>query len=92
MVFTDEKGAPLAGDHALHRFHKLLQKAGLPPMRFHDLRHGAASLMAAMGVPPRVAMEILGHSQISTTMNIYAHVAAEWQQDAVDRMTTALWG
>ena len=92
MVFTDETGAPLAGDHVLRRFHKLLEKAGLPRMRYHDLRHGAASLMAAMGVPARVAMEIMGHSQISTTMNIYAHIAAEWQQDAVDKMATGLWG
>ena len=71
LVFTDQVGRPLTGFHVSRRFRKLLQLAGLPPMRYHDLRHGAASLMAAQGISPRVAMEILGHAQISTTMNIY---------------------
>jgi len=92
LVFTDEAGGPLSGFHVSRRFKALLAVAGLPPMRYHDLRHGAASLMAAQGVPARVAMEILGHSQISTTMNIYAHVAPELGRDAADRMGAALWG
>ncbi len=61
-------------------------------MRIHDLRHGAASLMAAMGIPPRVAMEMLGHSQIATTMNIYAHVAPEYGKEAMERIGKVLWG
>jgi len=60
-------------------------------MRYHDLRHGAASLMAAQGVPARVAMEVLGHAQISTTMNIYAHIAPEFQKEASERVAAALW-
>ncbi len=60
-------------------------------MRYHDLRHGAASIMAAQGVPARVAMEILGHAQISTTMNIYTHVSPELQKEAVERVAGALW-
>lgn len=92
LVFTDEFGRPLGSDHVLRRFRALLALAGLPAMRYHDLRHGAASLMAAQGVPARVAMELLGHSQISTTMNIYAHVAPELQRDAAERMSAALWG
>ena len=47
--------------------------------------------MAAQGVPPRVAMEVLGHAQISTTMEIYSHVAPEFQRDAADRIAAALW-
>jgi len=92
LVFADEAGGPLAGFHVSRRFKTLLAVAGLPEMRYHDLRHGAASLMAAQGVPARVAMEILGHSQISTTMNIYAHVAPELGRDAADRIGAALWG
>ena len=61
-------------------------------MRYHDLRHGAASLMAAQGLPARVAMETLGHAQISTTMNIYALVAPELGREAADRMAAALGG
>ncbi|OGO51923.1 MAG: integrase [Chloroflexi bacterium RBG_16_68_14] len=92
LVFTDELGRPLSGFHVLRRFKALLALAGLPPMRYHDLRHGAASLMAVQGVPARVAMELLGHAQISTTMNIYAHVAPELQRDAAERVSQALWG
>ena len=47
--------------------------------------------MAALGISPRVAMEILGHAQISTTMNIYTHVAPELQREAADRLGSALW-
>lgn len=91
LVFADELGRPLSGFHVLRRFKALLTEAGLPTMRYHDLRHGAASLMAAQGVPARVAMELLGHSQISTTMNIYTHVTADAQRDAVERVGAALW-
>jgi integrase len=91
LMFTDELGRPLAYYHVRRRFYNLLRLAGLPQMRYHDLRHGAASLMAAQGVPARVAMEILGHAQISTTMNIYTHVAPELQKEAAERMAGALW-
>ena len=56
------------------------------------MRHVAASLMAAMGVPPRVAMEFLGHSQIATTMNVYAHVAPEYGKEAMERVNKVLCG
>lgn len=91
LVFSDEAGRPLTSFHVSRRFKKLLDLAGLPPMRYHDSRHGAASLMAAQGVQARVAMEILGHAQISTTMNIYTHIAPELQKDAADRLSLALW-
>ena len=91
LVFTDEEGNPLSCFHVSGRFHKLIRMAGLPPMRYHDLRHGAASIMAAQGVSARVAMEILGHAQISTTMNIYTHIAPELQKEAAERVAGALW-
>ena len=91
LVFIDETGNPLTGFHVSRRFKKLLGLASLPIMRYHDLRHGAASLMAAQNVSPRVAMEILGHAQISTTMNIYTHVATEMQREAAEKVAGALW-
>ena len=91
LVFSDEFGEPLSGDHVTRRFQRLVRLAGLPPMRYHDLRHGAASLMAAQGAPVRVAMEILGHAQISTTMNIYAHIVPELQREALDKVSASLW-
>ena len=92
LVFADEVGTPLSACHAIRRFKALLASANFPPMRYHDLRHGAATLMAAQGVQARVAMELLGHSQISTTMNIYAHVAPELRRKAAERVGAALWG
>ncbi|WP_088951185.1 tyrosine-type recombinase/integrase [Micromonospora zamorensis] len=65
--------------------------AGLRQVRLHDLRHTAASVLLAQGVPARVVMEILGHSQISVTLNIYAHVAPEVAREAAARLEGALW-
>ena len=59
-----------------------MQRAGLPPLRFHDLRHSCASLLVAQGVHPRIVMEILGHSTITLTMNTYSHVLPQNQRDA----------
>lgn len=62
------------------------------PIRFHDLRHTGATLLLARGVSPRMVMDILGHSQIAITMNIYAHVLPAMQQDAADEIDSALSG
>jgi hypothetical protein len=68
-----------------------LVDAPLPAQLVHDLRHTAASLLVAKGVPPRVVMEILGHSQLALTMNTYSHVAPEVSREAADRMAETLW-
>jgi integrase len=91
LVFTTSVGTPLHASSVTHRFQRLLEAAGLPRQRFHDLRHCAATLMLVQGVPMRVVMETLGHSQISLTMNTYSHVMPALQQDAADRMD-ALFG
>jgi integrase len=83
---------PLDRVTVTHRFQKLLGRAGLPGRRFHDLRHGSASLLAARDVPARVAMELLGHTDIGTTLNIYTHVAPELARDAAERLNAALGG
>jgi integrase len=72
------------------RFLELLDEAQAPQKRFHDLRHTAASLLFAQGVEPRVVMEILGHSRIATTMDIYTHLLPHAQQDAAERMDALL--
>jgi integrase len=92
LVFPSAVGTPQDGHNVLHRFQARLAAAGLPKMRWHDLRHGTASILLAEGVPMRVIMEILGHSQIGTTANLYAHVAPEVVRDAADRMHAALTG
>ncbi|MGK2966500.1 MAG: tyrosine-type recombinase/integrase [Tepidiformaceae bacterium] len=92
LVFCNELGAPLSGSSVTHAFQAQLEAAGLPRQRFHDLRHAAASFMLAQGVPMRTAMEVLGHSEIATTMNLYSHVAPEMQRDATERTARLLWG
>ena len=64
--------------------------AGLSRIRFHSLRHTAASLLLAQGIHPRVVMEMLGHSTIALTMNTYSHVIPALERDAADRMNALL--
>ena len=86
LVFTTSTGTPIDSRNVTRRFQAALERAGLPQLRFHDLRHTAASLMLAQGIAPRVVMETLGHSQISLTMNTYSHVVPALQREAADRM------
>jgi len=92
LVFARRWGYPLSSSVVTHRFQELLERIGLPKRRFHDLRHSCATLLLAQGVSPRVVMEILGHSQISLTMNTYTHVLPELRQDAADRMSDLIRG
>lgn len=92
LVFPSRLGTLADGPNITHRFRRLLEKAGLPPMRFHDLRHACASLLLVQGVHPRVVMETLGHSKISLTMNTYSHVLPALQREAADRMEAVLAG
>jgi integrase len=90
-VFTTRTGTPLEARNVVRAWKGILDKAGLPAtMRFHDLRHSAATLLIAQGVHPRTVMEILGHSQIATTMNTYGHVLPETMSDAASRMDALL--
>jgi integrase len=92
VVFTGPNGKPL-DPRADHReWQRLLRKAGVPPARLHDARHTAATLLLAQGVPARVLMELLGHSQITLTLGTYTHVVPELARDAAARMGDALWG
>src|ERR1700680_2781774 len=86
LVFTRSDGEPLDGTVVTHQFHRLLDRAGLPQRRFHDLRHSCATLLQAQDVSPRVAMEILGHSHIAVTMNTYTKVVTALKRDAAKRI------
>jgi integrase len=91
-VFTSVTGTPLSRYNLFRQFKGLLAKAKLRDMRFHDLRHSCATFLIAGGVHPRTIMEILGHSQISTTMNIYGHVLEETQAAAIEGLSKLLSG
>jgi len=86
LVFTTSIGTPLEQSNLSRAFHSLLDTAGIPRQRFHNLRHSAATLMLAQGVEAPAIMAVLGHSHISTTINLYAHVMPEVKRDAADRM------
>jgi len=68
------------------RYKRLLKDAGLPEVRFHDLRHSAATILISMGVNPKVVQELLGHSSITTTLNTYTHVLPTMQQEAMQKL------
>jgi integrase len=90
FVFTSTVGTPLNPSNVDKRLKSLLAEAGLPRQRFHDLRHCAASLLLAGGVAPRTIMGILGHSQISLTMNTYAHLSPALERDAANALEAVL--
>ncbi|MFJ4779414.1 tyrosine-type recombinase/integrase [Streptomyces sp. NPDC088762] len=89
-VFTTRTGRPVEPRNVYRSFIRVAQAAGLRPIRLHDARHGTATLLTAAGVAPRVVMEILGHSQISVTMNVYAHVVQDTQREAMSHMDRLL--
>jgi integrase len=86
LVFCDETGhfgdylRPANLNRALTR---ILERAGLPRIRFHDLRHTAATRMLGRGIHPKIASEMLGHSSIHVTLDRYSHVTTTMQRDAV---------
>jgi len=92
LVFTTLTGRPLQGPAVTRGFQQLLAASGLRRQRFHDLRHGCASLLLSEGVHPRVVMETLGHSQIGLTMNLYSHVLPALQREAAASMDKVLSG
>ena len=87
LVFTGLHGSYLNPNHLPEMMEKVLTEAGLPHIRFHDLRHSAATLLLSMGVHLKVVQEILGHSNISMTADTYSHVLPSMQQEAVGK-----WG
>jgi integrase len=86
LVFCTSIGTPVNPSKLLERFSTLLKKAGLPHMRFHDLRHSAATILLAMNVHPKIVQELLGHHQISMTMDLYSHVLPGLQDDVIDKL------
>jgi integrase len=90
LVFCTRTGGPLQGLNVTRAFQRLLGKAGLPRWRFNDLRHTAASVLLYKKVHPRVVADLLGHSEIRVTMDLYSHVAPALQREAADQMDALL--
>jgi integrase len=90
LIFPTEIGTPLDPDVFGKRFVKLIAGAGLGHWHPHELRHSAASLMLAEGVPLEMVSKVLGHSGIAITANVYGYLAEGAERDAAQRMAAAL--
>jgi integrase len=93
LVFANELGRPIEAQNMIRRsFYPLLERAGLPRIRFHDLRHSTATLLLTSGVHPKVVSEILGHATIGITLDTYSHVLPAMHREAVGAMSSLLSG
>jgi integrase len=87
LVFPNTVGRPIEAQNLLQReFRPLLERAGLPPITFHALRHTAASLLLVRGEHPKVVQELLGHSDVGVTMNRYSHLVPTLMSQAASKM------
>lgn len=90
LVCGQADGQPLQPRSLTHEFGRLIARiADLPRVRFHDLRHSHATQMLLAGVHPKIAQERLGHSSITTTLDLYSHVTDTMQTDAATRLDAA---
>lgn len=90
LVFTDAVGRPLMGYNVTRDFSKVLRRAALPHIRFHDLRHTMATLAIGSGASLRTVSDALGHSSITVTADVYAHVTPEMKREVATALDGAL--
>jgi integrase len=90
LVFPSLVGTPLEGSNLLRTYYRVVAKAGLPRIRFHDLRHTAATLLLSQHVPAKVVSEMLGHANIAITLDLYSHVLPDMQEQAAAAMEDIL--
>jgi integrase len=92
-IFASERGTPLDGGNMVRRaLVPALRRAGLPQIRFHDLRHTFASLLIAQGEHPKYISEQLGHASVQITLDRYGHLMPQSYDQAGDRLEAALFG
>ncbi len=91
LVFCQPNGNPLHAHNLTQRdFQRIIQQAGLPKIRFHDLRHSHAAHLLQLGVHPKVVQERLGHSNPAFTLQVYSHVLPGMQAEAATLVATKL--
>ena len=86
LVFTDERGNHLYQREFMDKYHQFLQKYHITDVRFHDLRHTFATLLIESDVSMKLVQELLGHSTITTSMDIYTHVSDQMKEKALDQL------
>lgn len=93
LVFSQFNGRPLHSHNVTQRdFRRVIRNAGLPRIRFHDLRHCCATLLLRQGVHPKVVGEQLGHASVGVTLDVYSHVLPGMQEDATRALAARLVG
>jgi integrase len=92
LVFTMADGSPIERKFLHNDFKRILRIAGLPDTKFHNIRHSAASLLLAQGIPLREIMELLGHSSMPLTADTYSHLMAPAMRAVADTMDLVLTG
>ena len=90
LVCSHLDGSPIPPDYISDNFRWRLDKAKLPRVRFHGLRHTCATLLLQEGVHPKVVSEMLGHSTVSITLDVYSHVLPSMQEEAARKLDNAL--
>jgi integrase len=90
LVFWQDDGRPLDPDSVSQRFRRLVERTGLPLIRFHDLRHTFATLSLKAGIPTEVVSRILGHKHVATTQAIYQHAVPTLEEEAISRFAELL--
>jgi integrase len=89
LVSARKDGEPKKPDSLTNEFVYLVRKAGVPRVRFHDLRHSHATQLLSSGVHPKIVQERLGHSSITMTLDLYSHVSETMQEDAAAKLDQA---
>jgi integrase len=91
FVFASRGGRPLYATNVIKRsFPRILKSAGLRQIRFHDLRHTTATLLLDQGVHPKIVSEMLGHSSIGITLDLYSHATPTMQETAISALDRLL--
>ena len=92
LVFAGQDGAPLTPGDVTKAFGRAVDKAGLPKLTLHGLRHTWATLALGAGIPAKVASEMLGHSSTAITLDTYSHVSEGMTRDAADKVGAIVFG
>ena len=86
LVFVSRNGTPVDPRTIIRAFHRVIEKAGLEHANFHSLRHNYATRLLEENIHPKIVQELLGHSNIQTTLDIYSHVIPDMKAEAVDKL------
>jgi integrase len=90
-VLCKEDGKPFHPDSITQKWERFVDKANLPKIRLHDLRHSSATALIAAGVSAKVVQHRLGHADVSITLNTYTHVLSDMDEDAANKLNQSLF-